>query len=136
MKAITLWQPWATLIAHGFKTIETRTHNHFACLKGQRIAIHAGKTWDGAGDMTAARALFQRGRAVLNATKDLPMPHGVVVCTAFVQDARPLKGDADSDAALCHADGLYGLILTDIEPLDPPVPARGHQGIWEWEGAA
>ena len=43
---ITLYQPWATWIMRGWKTIETRTHSRFACLRGQTILIHAGKTTD------------------------------------------------------------------------------------------
>ena len=43
MKAITLHQPWASLIAEGHKTIETRDWPPPLSLVGQRIAIHAGK---------------------------------------------------------------------------------------------
>ena len=43
MKAITLHQPWATLIADGAKTIETRSWRPPQTLIGQRIVIHAGK---------------------------------------------------------------------------------------------
>lgn len=43
MKALTLHQPYATLIAKGIKTIETRTWPAPASLIGQRIAIHAAK---------------------------------------------------------------------------------------------
>lgn len=43
MKAISLWQPYASLIAAGKKTIETRTHSRRRSLAGQRIAIHAAK---------------------------------------------------------------------------------------------
>lgn len=41
MKAISIKQPWASLIAHGIKDIENRT---WACPKkyiGQRVLIHA-----------------------------------------------------------------------------------------------
>lgn len=47
MKAITIKQPWASLIVHGIKDIENRT---WACPKkyiGQRVLIHAGKERDG-----------------------------------------------------------------------------------------
>lgn len=43
---ITLYQPWATWIVRGWKTIETRTHNKFACLIGKTILIHAGQKTD------------------------------------------------------------------------------------------
>ena len=41
--AITLHQPWATLIALGIKSVETRSWPAPARLVGQRIAVHAGK---------------------------------------------------------------------------------------------
>ena len=41
MKATTLWQPWASLIAIGAKYYETRDYPPPAKLLGQRIAIHA-----------------------------------------------------------------------------------------------
>ena len=43
MKAITIWEPWASLIAHGIKREETRTWAPPVELIGQRIAIHAAK---------------------------------------------------------------------------------------------
>ena len=43
MKAITLWQPWASLIAVGVKTSETRSWAAPQSLWGERIAIHAAK---------------------------------------------------------------------------------------------
>lgn len=46
MKCISLYQPWASAIAYGWKTIETRTHERFRGLVGERIGIHAGKKWD------------------------------------------------------------------------------------------
>lgn len=46
MKAITIKQPWASLIVHGIKDIENRT---WPCPKkyiGQRVLIHASKEKD------------------------------------------------------------------------------------------
>ena len=43
MYAITLHQPWASLIALGLKTVETRSWPAPARLVGQRIAVHAAK---------------------------------------------------------------------------------------------
>ncbi|HUU60205.1 MAG TPA: hypothetical protein VMZ50_11730 [Phycisphaerae bacterium] len=132
--AITLWQPWATWIADGLKVIETRTHARFRCLVGHRIAIHAGRRWDD----TAIRAAMwvspvgwwaqlkqsaQRARSV----------RGMVVCTATVRDFQVLH-EGHSPAALinCRGTHRYGLFLQDVRPVVPPVPARGHQGIWQW----
>ena len=43
MKTISLWQPYASLIAAGEKTIETRGWAPPKGVMGQRIAIHAAK---------------------------------------------------------------------------------------------
>jgi hypothetical protein len=42
IQAITLWQPWASLIARGLKRYETRSWAPPASLIGKRLAIHAG----------------------------------------------------------------------------------------------
>ncbi len=44
MKALPLWQPWATLVALGAKRIETRSWPAPRWVLGERIAIHATKT--------------------------------------------------------------------------------------------
>lgn len=46
MKAISLWQPWASLIACGAKSFETRHWAPPRELIGQTIAIHAAKKID------------------------------------------------------------------------------------------
>ena len=43
MKAISLWQPWAQLVAIGAKRIETR---HWPTNVRGTIAIHAAKKWN------------------------------------------------------------------------------------------
>lgn len=46
MKAITLHQPWASLIAEGVKTIETRgRRDPWRSVIGETIAVHAGARW-------------------------------------------------------------------------------------------
>jgi hypothetical protein len=46
MKAITVWQPWASLIIIGAKPYEFRNRSYLAYINhpppGERIAIHAG----------------------------------------------------------------------------------------------
>lgn len=46
MKAISLWQPWASLVACGAKPFETRSWAPPRALIGQPIAIHAAKKAD------------------------------------------------------------------------------------------
>ena len=132
MKAITLWQPWATLIAEGYKTIETRGHDRFKCLVGQNIIIYAGQRYD-------ENAINELATVNFNARKFLiekeynegPLPAGVILCKAFVHDGRWLTGD-DSIQACCSVEGKrYGLFLTGIKKFYAPLPMKGKQGIWE-----
>jgi len=140
MKAITLWQPWASWIAWGWKTIETRRHNLLRVLSGQTIAIHAGKRWH---DEALQIAQDWLTREQWNRTLELdpdtwrPEKGGRVtgiVCTARVWYHGWLCLRAYSPGAMCDcaAGNLFGIFLTDVKPFDPPVPAIGHQGIWNW----
>lgn len=151
MKALTVWQPWATLIAIGAKPYEFRGWKPPRSIIGQRIAIHAGArpvkraevtellvrlTLEGDEtpclDGTLARPLLERVRHGL----ELPLSH--VLCTAIV--GAPKRGDVcaaefgatagnDSDR-----DGTFnwGWPMLDIVPMTPPEPARGAQGLWDW----
>jgi hypothetical protein len=132
MKAITLWQPWASLIALGYKTIETRGHDSFRCLKGQRIAIHAGKQFQ-----PGVLDYVSRFKAIRIEDQDIfdkwACPVSAVLCTALVADARWLT-PSDNKAALCECDERrFGLVLVDIQAIHPLVPQKGAQGIWEWK---
>ena len=72
MKALTLHQPWASLIADGRKTIETRSWAPPRTLIGERIAIHASLKVD--------RPLSEKwfpGEHV---------PLGAIICTARIDD--------------------------------------------------
>jgi hypothetical protein len=127
MKAITLHQPWASLI-----------------LVGQTIAIHAGQKWDKFaftiswpltdGEMAVAAVAEYRadGAAVRRAIGAARKARGCVVAIADVEAHRRLT-EADSQAALCPADGLFGLVLSNVRRFLEPIAARGRQGIWEWE---
>jgi len=115
MKTITIRQPWASMIAHGLKRIETRTHARFAGLVGHKIAIHAGKYLPA--DLSQSAC-----------------PTGAVVCTARVAAVGWLADtDRNRVRACCEVAGRYGLLLADLDVLPRPIPARGKQGIWDWE---
>lgn len=51
MKALSIRQPWAWLIINGPKDIENRTWAAPANVIGERIYIHAGKTFDDDGHL-------------------------------------------------------------------------------------
>ena len=134
MKIITLWQPWASFIAWGWKTIETRTHDRFKSLVGERIGIHAGNNWDKNWRELAAPYLIQMQIdevGLLKSAFDLGYCKGEIICTAKVEKAHWLLHEWRFDSqALCECDNdLFGLFLTDIMQIEP-IPAKGKQGIW------
>jgi activating signal cointegrator 1 len=117
MKALSLWQPWASLISDGRKTIETR---HWPMSYRGPLAIHAAKKVD----KEACREFGYDPETI---------PRGCVVCIVNVDNCvrfpNPL---APPDAYGDFHEGRYGFILSKVETF-PPIPVKGMQGIWEWE---
>jgi len=118
MKAITIWQPWASAIACGIKTIEVRKWR--TDYRG-RILIHAGQKRDGSRE---AVRLAERLDALAVA-----LPTGVVVSVGEMTDCRRLIGK-DETGACCVCVGLWGFILKDMTQLYNPVRCAGNYGLW------
>ncbi len=115
MKAISLWQPWASLVACGAKPYETRHWAPPRALIGQPIAIHAAKKIDKGAALFAEELMYGQhdnhsGLAErIEATwGDCPdelmgkfgnacMPIGCVVCTATLDAAFQLGEIAEVD---------------------------------------
>jgi hypothetical protein len=142
MKALSLWQPWASLIAIGAKQIETRCWPPPPALIGERVAIHAGKCKDWlwqAEEDTFLRALkqgYDQGRLAL---VDNELPLGALVCTAVLREAVVMTPDWIAELRDRnpdeHAFGLYqpdrhAWLWEDIQPLPEPVPLRGRQRVF------
>jgi hypothetical protein len=114
MKAISLWQPWASLIAIGAKPFETRHWAPARELIGQTIAIHAAKKIDaGAAQFAEEIAYGQHGHDLADkldaVNEDIPddlmggfgqsnYPIGCIVCTARLDAAFQLGDIADDTA--------------------------------------
>lgn len=129
MRALSVTQPWATLIATGQKQVETRS---WPTRCRGRIAIHAAKSLPPAARQLAGR-LVESG-----ALGSLELPRGVVLCTAELCDVRPVEALRDhlSPEELAYgdySDGRWGWLLRDIEVLEAPLPARGMLGLWRWD---
>ena len=153
--AITIWQPWASLIILGAKPYEFRGWPAPKAYRGRRIAIHAGarpvrkaevadllvrlsgpEAWTTCLRPEIARPILEQLHAC---PKAAVLSH--VLGTAILGE--PVRGYQivgefggvlnDSDRAE-HSN--WGWPLTSIQPLEPPVPAKGLQGFWPWREEA
>lgn len=128
IRCISLWQPWAQWVALGWKKIETRTHNRFASLVGERIAIHAAIKVDGKALAEAERWLSDYQ---FHQTAYFPSESGVL-CTVEVTASRLLTTADESHALIECVTPRHGLFLTDPQPLRRP-EIKGRQGIFTIE---
>ena len=160
MKAITLTQPWASLVALGAKKIETRS---WPTKYRGPLAIHAGAGPGSLGWMqmqhlcrnvepfksTLAHLLNDRHPADV-------LPLGAIVATCELVDCvqtwprwaavepwftatqggqywhvPPAEGGRER-AFGDYTPGRYAWLLADVRPLATPIPARGALGLWNW----
>jgi hypothetical protein len=148
MKAVTLWQPWASLVAIGAKPYEFRKWAAPKAIVGQRIAIYAGMRAVNQNENNEMIIGIQRGDPIalrkdialpflLKVSLAAPMPRGCIVATAIL--GAPIRADKimaefgrvtnDSDR-----DGHFNFAwpMLDVEEMQPPIEAKGAQGFWDW----
>lgn len=167
MKAITIWQPWASLWVCGAKQFETRS---WATSYRGPIAIHAGKILchrfscevDGSVFAPAVNASLWPGETFVDSACELDtweeLPRGEIIATAELVGCHkivrhggrgmPWEGPGwletdhgiyePTDQELLFGDwtpGRYAWEITNINLLDTPIPAKGRQGLWNWDAA-
>ncbi len=137
MKALSLWQPWASLIVEGHKRIETRGWPASKHVIGQRIAIAATKTVQRAGRETFNSDVFQRHYRETGLPHLSELPHAAVLGTAVLAACEPIDQEVVNRITPAefffghYAIGRWAWHLEQIERFDP-IPVRGAQGLWEW----
>jgi hypothetical protein len=134
MKALTLKQPWASLVAKAFKTIELRTTR--TKYRG-KLAIHAGKTFDyyalyGAGVIHPFNKVYTGNEHL--------MPTGAILAICELYDVieftgntalfRKFKDQHCYPWTINKDTKLYGWRLQAIRILKYPVPCRGMPGMF------
>ena len=146
MMAITIWQPWASLILAGAKPWEWRFWPAPRRLWGQRIAIHAGARPMRRDELSAM--IYEISTGIDNHTmipaiaipileRALSLPRSAILGTAILGE--PIRGvewakqqrpvvDPGSVSALAWA-----WPLTGIEAIEPPAMISGSQGFWRWD---
>jgi hypothetical protein len=145
--AITIWQPWASLIAAGAKPYEWRGWEVPKGMVGSRIAIHAGSRMVRRREISELLIDLRQDEAATSLVRDIALPllmrwHtspsmlplSSVLCTA--QLGPPVLARDYAEKCGIDSDRIdhskWGWPLTAIEVLEPFVPASGHQGFWRW----
>lgn len=158
MKALTIYQPWAYLIALGAKPYEFREWDYgtrYPQIPGQRIVIHAAARpmkyaeivelhenlkkhggWGTALNPTLALPVIERLRASMEGRHEhWDLPLSVALCTAIITRARRatdmFKGSSvrDSDRVNQH---VWAWPLIELQAAPYPVSCRGAQGFWNF----
>ena len=136
MKAITISQPYASLIASGKKWIENRTWptNHRGL-----IAIHAGKGTQYMTRKEMADENLPVGQIIAVATLVQCLPIHVIRRNASSRDkGMTVQGTTytwEQVANHEHAEGPWCWILDDIVPRVDPLTINGKQRIWTVDAA-
>ena len=146
MRALSIPQPWATLIAEGVKTLETRAWAPSQSETGKRIGIHASKTivlnpkymdpetWEEMIQRHGFRWYREIPRGAMVATALLWGLHQV---TSIEKDEAYLKDAEFTVPVDPHGDftpGRWLWLMKNIRPIEPPIPITGRQRLWKWNG--
>lgn len=140
MDVISVWQPWASLIVLNHKFIETRPWPAPKSIIGKRIGIastvrvippqlHAYRHDD-----------FQKFYRRLKMPPIEELPMGKLLGTVFVHSCemiseQTLEEITDEEYSFgIYERGRFAWHLRDPQPFEQPIPVRGKQGIWKYEG--
>lgn len=137
MKALSLWQPWATLVALGLKRIETRS---WSTQYRGGLAIHAAQRAPTVQDLRAIppAVLMLLADAGIHSTAQLP--RGCYVALAELVDVlemtpaviRRVRREGRFEVDLGDwRPGRHAWLLQSVRALNPPRAARGRQGLFD-----
>lgn len=142
VKALSLWQPWASLIAVGEKQIETRS---WATNYRGPLVIHAARKWSADLEMLCHGHPFYGALRQIAPNGIMPpafqqlLPFGVALCVVDLRAVHrtDLVVDSISSKELAFGDytpGRYAWILANVRLFPEPIPWHGAQGLWNWNG--
>jgi activating signal cointegrator 1 len=137
VKALTITQPWATLIQRGAKRLETRSW--YTNYRGA-LVIHAAKSFPLDCQDLLRMPPFYNGVGCVSA-KELPRGVGLCVCIlracVKVSELHKLKifdftPSVDELTFGDFSDGRYAWLLEHQYDFVAPIPAKGALGLWPW----
>ena len=137
MKAISLTQPWATLIALGEKKFETRS---WPTRYRGPIAIHASKAFPGWAKEMASEMPFYEALRPGGTYMHPELTLGVIVCVTSIVGCYTtewgLKNLDKKELAFGdYGEGRWCFKLGSIEKRFgmAEFPVKGHLGLWDWK---
>lgn len=133
MYALSLLQPWASLVVMDVKTIETRKWQ--TAHRGP-LLIHAGQRK--AGSVIAEELPIKKWTPSFR-----QLPFGAIIGQVNLVDIRPVESLHLSSSALATATlelnvfgdetlNKYAWIFEDAMLFNKPIPARGHLYLWSY----
>lgn len=130
IKALSVYQPHASLIALLEKEYETRPNVYR--YRGL-LAIHAARHWT-----TVEQQLTQEFIARFNLPQLRNPPLGAVLCVVnlracYMAEAVYPHISAKERAFGNFKEGRSALKLEMVKVFEPFIPARGQQGLWDWD---
>lgn len=140
MDVISVWQPWASLIVLNHKFIETRPWPAPKSIIGKRIGIASTVRIIPPQLSAYQHEDFQRFYRPLGLPPIEELPMGKLLGTVFVHSCemiteRTLEEITDEEYSFGIYDrGRFAWHLRDPRAFEEPVPVRGKQGIWKYEG--
>jgi hypothetical protein len=101
-KAISLKQPWASLVATGKKTIETRK-------------------W----------STKYRGDLIICSSQNPKIePYGKALCVVELYDVKPMEKKDEKKACIKVYPKAHAWFLRNLRPIASPIPVKGSLGVF------
>ena len=142
MRGLTLTQPWATLIAIGENSIETRS---WGTLYRGELVIHSAKGFPRDARELCAESPYREVLAAAGYLDADDLPRGEIIAVANLVDvmrftrssqnevrARAQRGEFPPHEADFgdFSSGRYGWVLENVVRLPKPMPFKGMLGLW------
>ena len=137
MKALSLIEPWASLVAWGYKTKETRS---WGTSLREVICIHASKSKEVVKDFEEVEGLFDDAGLAMpewwpKRAEDYPLGKIVAVTKLFhCERMTPELIAAQTRQEIgfgAWEPGRYAFSLGEARKLETPIPCRGALGFWD-----
>jgi activating signal cointegrator 1 len=147
VKALSLWQPWATLVVTGWKGVEV---SGGATTETGLVAIHATASLPPLGRQALEECTFQE--ALIHAfpkcglgVTPTDLPYGAILgvaklggCKVMTQERIDLRREFEpmEYAFGDYKPGRFEWHIERAHRFAEPIPCKGRQKLWEVRGAA